>query len=311
MASVIEVGPTPGQTAQEASSGRRSYWRKLARHPFFWPGVILVLLVLAVAVFAPEIATRPYWQIYANTGLSATGGPLPPSWSTKGFLLGTDWLGRDVFSRLVWSARISLQVGIFASVISGVVGLVIGLVSGYFGGWVDMVLMRFTDIMMGFPALFFLILLISLIGPSVEVIYMTMGLLGWPSIARFARGQVLSVRKETYVDAAMAGGASRTRIILRHIMPNIVTPVVVLVSMSISGNIIYESTLSFLGIGVPDPIPSWGKMVSGGLSYLYVAPTLVIFPILAISVTTIGFNLLAEAFNATANPRGARGGHRG
>lgn len=311
MASVFELGPSPSEAAEEGVPSRRSYWRKLASHPFFWPGAILVVLVVCVAVFAPEIATRPYWQIYPDTGLSATGGPLPPQWTAKGFLLGTDWLGRDVFSRLVFSARISLQVGIFASVISGVAGLLIGLVSGYFGGWVDMVLMRFTDVMMGFPALFFLILLISLIGPNVEVIYLTMGLLGWPSIARFARGQVLSVRKETYVDAAQASGGSHARIILRHIMPNIITPVVVLVSMSISGNIIYESTLSFLGIGVPDPIPSWGKMVSGGLSYLYVAPTLVIFPILAISVTTIGFNLLAEAFNATANPRSVRGGHRG
>ena len=309
MASPEPLAPS-GALALPATGGRRSYWRKLSSHPFFWPGASLVTLVLLVALLAPEIAPHPYWQIYPNSGLGPTGGPLPPQWSLRGFFLGTDWLGRDVLSRLVWSARISLQVGIFASAISGAVGLLIGLVSGYFGGWVDMVLMRFTDIMMGFPFLFFLILVIALIGPSVEVIYMSMGLLSWQSIARFTRGQVLSVRRETYVDAAAAVGGSRSRIILRHIMPNIITPVVVLASLSISGNIIYESTLSFLGIGVPDPIPSWGKMVSGGLSYLMVDPTLVLFPILAISITTIGFNLLAEAFNATANPRSQRRGRR-
>ncbi len=307
MASVLkEAGPERLPIGEETS--RRSYWHKLMSHPFFWPGAILVLLVICVAVFAPEIAQRPYWQIYPNTGLSATGGPLPPQWTTKGFLLGTDQLGRDVFSRLVWAARISLQVGIFASVISGIVGIAIGLASGYLGGWIDMVLMRFTDMMMGFPALFFLILLMTLLSPSVEIMYVTMGLLGWTSIARFTRGQVLTVKEEAYVGAARACGDGPLRILLRHILPNIITPVVVLVSMSISGNIIYESTLSFLGIGVPTPIPSWGKMVSAGLSYLYVSPSLVIFPILAISLTTIGFNLLAEAFNATANPRGAHHG---
>lgn len=310
MASVLrDAGPA--QVPVDEGMGRRSYWRKLAAHPFFWPGAILVVLVVGVAIFAPEIAQHPYWQIYPNSGLSATGGPLPPQWTMKGFFLGTDHLGRDVFSRLVWAARISLQVGIFASAIAGMVGIIIGLASGYYGGWVDMVLMRFTDIMMGFPSLFFLILLMTLLSPSVQVMYVTMGLLGWTSIARFTRGQVLSVRQEAYIGAAQACGDSQTRIILRHILPNIITPVIVLVSMSISGNIIWESTLSFLGIGVPSPIPSWGKMVASGLPYLYIAPTLVIFPIVAISLTTIGFNLLAEAFNATSNPRSMRGVRRG
>ncbi|MCL6594852.1 MAG: ABC transporter permease [Firmicutes bacterium] len=301
------VRPEPGvATEVEAREGLRpSLWRRFLSHPLAPPGLVIVGLMVAAAVFAPALMTHPYWEMYPITGLSATDAPLPPQWSLHGFFLGTDQLGRDEFSRLIWAARVSLQVGVLGSAISAAIGITLGVAAGYFGGWVDSLIMRVTDVMFAFPALFFLILVASVLSPSVPVIYLTIGLLGWPTNARFTRGQVLSLREQPFVEVARSLGARPSRIIWRHLVPNAIAPIVVVAGMSIPVNIIYESTLSFLGIGVPTPIPSWGKMIAEGLSYLNIAPWLVIFPTIAICLATVGFNLLLEALNATLNTRGA------
>ena len=296
----------------EASAGahpeerlRGGRLRRLLRHPFALPGLVIVAVMVFAAVFAPLIVTHPYWQMYPISGLTETDAPLPPHLSLHGFFLGTDPLGRDEFSRLVWAARISLQVGIFGSAISALIGVSIGVVAGYFGGTADNVLMRFTDVMFAFPSLFFLILIASVLSPSVSVIYLVLGIFGWPSIARFTRGQVLALRTQPFVEVAHSLGARPARSMWRHIVPNSLAPVLVIAGMAIPANIIYESTLSFLGLGVPTPVPSWGNMVAQGLAYLNIAPWQVIEPTIAICLATVGFNLLLEALGATLNTKGA------
>lgn len=281
----------------------KEFLSRYFRHPFSWPGVIISAIIVLTAVLAPLIANHPYAQVYSNLGLTADGGPILPAWHLGGFFLGTDQLGRDEFSRLVWAARVSIQVGVFATVISLAIGTVIGVTAGYFRGWVDTVLMRFTDVMLGFPFLFFLILIVTIIGPSLTVIYGAIGAFGWPAMARLARSQTLSVRERSFVEAAQSLGAKSGYIVFRHIVPNILSPVLVLGTLNVASNIVYESTLSFLGIGVPTPIPSWGKMISEGLSYLTIDPYLVLFPAIAISLTVLGFNLLGESLNTTVNGR--------
>jgi peptide/nickel transport system permease protein len=304
MAVPAPATPTVTPEAETSLNPGRLVFRRFLRQRFGLPGLIIVLVVVLVAVLAPVLAPHPYGQIYSNRGLSADGGPLAPEGWGAFFPLGTDQVGRDVLSRLLWAARVSLEVGVFATGIAAALGTAIGLIAGYFRGWVDNVLMRFTDIMLGFPFLLFVILLVTLLSPSVTVIVVVIGVFGWTTLARLARGQTLSVRQQEYVEAARSLGATDSHIIWRHVFPNILAPVLVLATMSIAGNIIAESSLSFLGIGVPTPIPSWGKMVAEGLPYLATDPTLVLFPALAISITTIGFNLFGDALNAALNPRG-------
>lgn len=287
----------------ETERPRTGFWHRFIRHPFAIPGSIIVLVVVLTAILAPFLAAKPYARIYTLTGLSADGGPLPPQWRFGGFFLGTDQLGRDVFSRLIWAARVSIQVGVFATLISAFIGVAMGVVAGYYKGWIDNLLMRFTDIMLGFPFLLFIILIVSIVSPSVAVIYITIGVFGWTTLARVARSQALSVSQQPYVEAARSLGAKNLYIMVRHVLPNMLAPVVVLATMTVAQNIIFESTLSFLGIGVPTPIPSWGKMISEGLPYIGLDPTLVLFPAVAVSITTIGFNLLGDALNHALNPR--------
>lgn len=301
--SAAALPDTPNQLEVQGPGSRNGFWKRFFRHPFAIPGSIIVFVVVMTAILAPVIATKPYARIYTLSGLSSIGGPLPPQWRFSGFFLGTDQLGRDVFSRLVWAARVSVQVGVFATLISGFIGVAMGVVAGYYKGWVDNLLMRFTDIMLGFPFLLFIILIVSIVSPSVAVIYVTIGVFGWTTLARVARSQALSVSQQPYVEAAQSLGGKNLYIMLRHVLPNMLAPVVVLATMAVAQNIIFESTLSFLGIGVPTPIPSWGKMISEGLPYLGLDPTLVLFPALAVSITTIGFNLLGDALNHALNPR--------
>jgi peptide/nickel transport system permease protein len=298
----------PQEPADEAAQDRvgpvrNMVLRRLLRQPFAIVGMIIVFVVVMVAILAPYLAPHSYSQIYPVTGLSQDGGPLPPQGFGHFFPLGTDALGRDVESRLIWAARVSMEVGVFATTIAAALGTLIGLMAGYFRGWVDNVLMRFTDVMLGFPFFLFVILLVTVLSPSITVIIGVLGAFGWTTLARLARGQALSVGQQEFVEAARSLGASDTHIMFRHVLPNILPPVMVLATLNIATNIIAESSLSFLGIGVPDPIPSWGKMVSEGLPYLATDPTLVLFPALAISITTIGFNLFGDALSTALNPR--------
>ena len=277
-------------------------WRAFSSNKLAVVGLAFVVLTVLLAIFAPWLEphnpTTPY-----PSGLSAIGGPLPTTWHMP-FPLGTDNVGRDELSQLVAGARVSMEVGVFATLISMVIGTVFGAVSGYFGGWADNLLMRFTDIMLAFPFLLLVILLQSVIAhPSVVTVYEVIGGLGWAGVARIARGQALSVARNEFVEAAHATGASHWRIISRHIIPNILGPVLVISTLNVSGNIILESSLSFLGIGVPDPTPSWGKMISAGLQYYQVMPTLLLYPGIMLAIASLGFNLFGDGLGRVLNPR--------
>lgn len=265
-------------------------------------GLVLVVFIVTLAIFAPWIEPHNPTIPYPN-GLTKIGAPLLPMWHLP-FVLGTDNLGRDELSQLIAGARVSMEVGVMATIIATVIGLLLGAVSGYLGGWADNALMRLTDLMLAFPFLLFVILLQSIIPhPSVSTVYEVIGFLGWASTARIARAQALSVSRNEYIEAARAIGASQPRIILRHVIPNILGPVMVVATLSVASNILLESALSFLGVGVPDPTPSWGKMIATGLAYYESSPFLLIWPGVMLVIASLGFNLFGDGLSHVLNPR--------
>ena len=266
-------------------------------------GLVLVLFMVFLAVFAPHLAPMSPYNEYPN-GTSADGSPLGPTWQWHHFFLGTDNLGRDITSRLIYGARVSMEVGVVATVISLFIGIVIGLFAGYAGGWVDMVLMRVTDVALAFPIFLFAILLDAIIPePSVQSVFTIIGVLGWAPAARIARAQTLSTKNLEYIEAARSLGATRSRILTRHILPAVLPPVLVYGTLLVPNNIIIESALSFLGVGVPDPIVSWGKMINVGLQLYRVDPLLIILPGVMILIATLGFNLLGDGLNDALSRR--------
>jgi peptide/nickel transport system permease protein len=217
--------------------------------------------------------------------------------------LGTDDLGRDVLARMAHGARISLSVGFVAVGIAIAIGLVVGLLAGYYGGWVDAVLMRFVDMMLCFPTFFLILSVIAFIGPSIWNIMIIIGLTGWMGVARLVRAETLSLKERDFVAAARAQGAGDGRIVFRHILPNTLAPILVAATLGVAGAILTESALSFLGIGVQPPTPSWGNILTAGKDNIEFAWWLSLFPGLAILVTVLGYNLLGEGIRDAADPR--------
>ena len=213
----------------------------------------------------------------------------------NGYILGSDHFGRDVLSRLIIGARVSLGVGILASIISIILGLFFGLVSGYFGKKVDTLIMRFIDIVMAFPVLLLLIAISATFEPSLQITMIAIGMVSWPPMARLIRAQVLMIRTSEFIKSLEALGFSHVRIILFHILPNCIAPIIVSFTLGISGAIIAESSLSFLGLGVQPPTPSWGSMINEGKDFLRISPTLSLLPGLAIAFTVLAFNLIGES----------------
>ncbi len=218
------------------------------------------------------------------------------------YWLGTDNFGRDVFSRLLYGARISLFVGFSASTLSLLLGLFLGAVAGYYGGWWETIIMRFTDIMFGFPTLLFLIGITAAFEPSLSVVFFAIGFVSWPGMARLMRGQVVSVKNSEYVKAARALGFSRRRILWRHVVPNCLAPVIVTYTLGIAGAIMAEASLSFLGLGAQPPTPSWGAMINAGKDFLRLAPWISMIPGVAIAITVLGFNLLGDGLRDALDP---------
>ena len=257
-------------------------------------GGAIVLVVFLVAILAPAIAPKPY---DATDLLNAFA---PPDATN---LLGTDKLGRDILSRLILGARTSLAVGLSVMAITLAVGTTLGMVAGYFGGRTDTLIMRGVDIMLAFPEVVFAILVAAVLGPGLATVIVTLSLVWWPGIARLARSLVLVQKQELYVDAAIVAGASPFEILRRHLLPNIVAPLLVRASVGVGFIIMAEATLSFLGLGVQEPTPSWGGMIRDGLPALRSDPYLAVWSSLVLGVTIVGFNLLGDGLRDTLDPR--------
>ncbi len=267
---------------------------RLIRHPLGLVGTLIVLILVFVSIFAPHIV--PYNPFVIDVAHVLE----PPS---RTHLCGTDLLGRDVFSRLIYGARISLEVGILAVGISLAIGVILGAIAGYYGGLVDGIISRFIDIMLCFPTIFLILAVIAYLEPSIINIMVIIGLTSWMGVARLVRAEFLSLKERDFVLAERAIGASNIRIIFYHILPNALAPILVSATLGVGNAILIESALSFLGLGVQPPIPSWGNMLTEGKDTLHIAWWLSVFPGLAILITVLGFNLLGEAIQEITDPR--------
>jgi peptide/nickel transport system permease protein len=263
------------------------------QHPIGMIGVVIITLVVLVAVSAPFIA--PY-----GPTAQVSKRLLDPS---AQHLLGTDEIGRDVFSRIIFGSRVSLYVGIIAVTLALSLGATTGIISGYMGGTFDNLVMRLVDLLFAFPGLVLAIVIAGLLGPSISNTMIAIGIVYAPQYARVSRSSVLSVKEELYIEAARTVGGRGTHIVIRHILPNIVAPLIVLTTLSMSTAILTEAALSFLGLGTQPPDPSWGAMLSTGRRYMEIAPWVAIFPGLAIMFAVLGFNLLGDGLRDALDPR--------
>jgi len=267
------------------------------RRAWFGAGVIALLVALAIA--APVFARHDPFGVELINSLQP---PNAQHW------FGTDIQGRDVWARLVYGARVSLSVGILSQGIALTLGVILGLVAGYYGRWIDELVMRLADVTLAFPTLLLLIALVAALQPSLTVVFVTIGVVGWAGMARLVRGQVLVIRELEFVQAERALGANDIRILTLHVLPSVVAPVVIAATLGVAGAIMAESSLSFLGLGVQPPTPSWGSMIADGrdLYQLRHAPWTSVFPGMAIAAAVLGFNLLGDALRDALDPRAIR-----
>ena len=270
------------------------FFQRFVRNRLALSGSVVVLLLFVVSMAAPVIAP------YDPSDIDVKQILMEP---TSSHLLGTDQLGRDVLSRMIWGSRISLKVGFVAVGIATVIGILFGAVSGYYGGWIDGIMMRFVDIMLCFPSFFLILAVIAFLEPSIWNIMVVIGITGWMGIARLVRAEFLSLREREFVISARALGASDMRIIFRHILPNSMAPILVSATLGVAGAILTESALSFLGIGVQPPTPSWGNILTAGKDNIEIAWWLSLYPGLAILITVLGYNLLGEGIRDSLDPR--------
>ena len=259
-------------------------------------GITIVVVMALIAIFAPFVATHDPVAM----DLSPEARLQPPS---VDHFFGTDSLGRDIFSRMVYGARISLSVGFIAVFISMVIGIFLGGLSGYYGKWVDNLIMRFVEIMYCFPTLILIMMIIAFLGPSIVNVMVVIGITSWAGLCRLVRAEFLTLRERDFVQAARVQGVSDMRIIFRHILPNAMAPVYVSATLSVGAAILIESAISFLGLGVQIPTPSWGNILSTGKNYIDYAWWLTIFPGLAILITVLSFNLIGESLREMLDPR--------
>ena len=278
-------------------------WQRLRRNKLAVLGGVILLVLVFVALFAPLIAPYSYEKLVRDPVTNRSIQNQAPS---AAHWFGTDRLSRDEFSRVVYGARISLSVGVVSQLIILLVGLPIGLLAGYYGRWVDMVLMRITDVMYAFPTVLFAVVILAAIGQSVFNIYLAIGLTFWPSMARLVRSQVLSLREKEYVEAARSIGVPAWRIMFLQILPNALGPIIVAVTFGIPFAILIEAFLSFIGIGTPVPIPSWGGMIADARPQLRSEYWLVLFPAVALAVTLFAFNFFGDGLRDALDPRSRR-----
>jgi oligopeptide transport system permease protein len=274
-------------------------WRRLRKNKVSMISLVYVVVLTLSAVFA--FAIMPYGRDETDFDYTREA-PMSEHW------FGTDKLGRDVFTRIVYGAQVSLGVAFVGSLTALLIGVTYGAVSGYFGGIIDDLMMRFVDLMYGFPTMLFLILMMLIVPPNSSTVaimgamFIGLGVVSWLNVARLVRGQFLSLREQEFVEAARALGATPRRIIVRHLLPNSLGPVVVWMTLQIPGLILTESTLSFIGLGVKPPTPSWGQMLSEGWRAMRTSPHLAVFPGLAITITMIAFNFLGDGLRDALDP---------
>lgn len=290
------LGDNTGELGEQVQLSR---WERIKRFSLWRSylgitGTILLLLVAVVAVGAPVIATHDPVRHNRLMQLESPGSE---------FFFGTDTYGRDVFSRTVWGTRASLQIGMMALVAGAVAGITLGLVAGFFGGRVDSILSRLIDVLISFPTLMVAIVIVGIIGVGTSSVVIALGFALTPRFARLVRGQVLSVRGLDYVEAARAHGAGSAHIMLRHVLPNVMSPIIVMTTLYLPYAILVEASLSFLGLGVSPEVPTWGRIINDGRQYMQMAPWISFFPGFAIMITTIGFNLLGDGLRDALDPR--------
>jgi peptide/nickel transport system permease protein len=272
----------------------KNFWRHFKKNRLGVGGLVIIVIVFFIAIFAPFLS--PYDSGKTDVSLKLKS----PSFQ---HYLGTDQLGRDVFSRMLYGSQISLSVGFVAVGISILIGILVGAMAGYKGGWVDSLLMRFVDIMLSFPSFFLILTVVAILRPNIYNVMIVIGITSWEGTARFVRAEFLSLRERDYVQAARALGVKDRRIIFRHILPNALAPVFVTASLGVASAILIEAGLSFLGFGVQPPAPSWGNILTEGRTYIFDAWWLTVFPGLAILITVLSFNLFGEGLRDALDPR--------
>jgi peptide/nickel transport system permease protein len=270
------------------------FWGIFCKNKLMLAGSGIVLLLFIVSFLAPWLAPYDPGQIDLKNVLAS---PSLNHW------FGTDQLGRDVLSRMIWGARISLKVGFAATGVAIIIGTILGAFAGYYGGWIDSAIMRFVDIMLCFPTFFLILAIIAFLEPSIWNIMIIIGLTGWMGVTRLVRADFITLRERDFVSAARAIGAGDTRIIFMHILPNALASILVAATLGIAGAILTESALSFLGIGVQPPTPSWGNILTAGKDNIDIAWWLSLYPGLAILITVVGYNLLGEGIRDALDPR--------
>jgi len=269
-------------------------WRRMVRHSSLMAGAGVVALVIAAAALAPRLAPHdPIEQSFSEQLLA-------PSLA---HLFGTDEFGRDIFSRVIYGARIALVVGVVADGIATLLGVVLGVASGYFGGRTDAWVMRLVDVLLAFPYLLLAMIVVAILGPSLVNAMVAIGIVYTPQFARVVRAAVLQTKEEDFVDAARAVGAGAMRILRRHILPNVLSPIIVMATLTVGFMIVETAGLSFLGLGAAPPTPEWGSMLATGRSFMLTAPWIATFPGLAILFTVIGFNLIGDGLRDLLDPR--------
>ena len=287
-----EASPFARSTSELLKRARRSKQTMI--------GSVMVILMILMAIFAPWIA--PHNPATQHMDGLQFGLPYKPFENPK-FLLGTDHLGRDVLSRLVYGSRISLVIGVASMAFATVVGLALGVIAGYYGGAIDMLVMRFTDIVMAFPSFLLTMATVSSLRPSLWSLLFSISIVRWAGTARLARSQALTLKEMEYVTAARATGIKDGRIIRKYILPNSFAPIMVNLTMGIAGAILVEASLSFLGLGVQPPTPSWGMMVNEARGYMFLRPSLVFIPSFAIAFAVLGFSVLGDGLRDILDPR--------
>ena len=289
--------PSPSSRLQARAGQAWLGWLRMRRNPLAMLGLTIVTALVLMAAFAPWIATHdPIAQDLSQR-------LLPPL--TQGHLMGTDEFGRDIFSRIVYGARVTLYIVALVAVTAPVFGLLVGTVSGYAGGWVDQVLMRITDIFLAFPKLILALALVAVLGPGIENAVLAIALTSWPPYARVARAETLTVRNSDYIAAVRLQGAGPARIVAGHIMPMCLPSVIIRVTLDMAGVILTAAGLGFLGLGVQPPLPEWGLMISSGRKFLFEQWWVATMPGLAIFIVSLGFNLLGDGLRDVLDPRSA------